>query len=203
MELKYKRMLLLPETDYLALKERANQLRHEIDWPKDTSTEREQKLYALSLAKHQLHDPDHHPAKPADEKANFEPQIAIFPSTFRARAQRLYNLLEKERPMALDWRGTGEVIFGLHGSPLEESHILDLILHATTLRRRQNFTPHGWDLFLNQLKNLNIPMSMLNENTQRELREGPAADLSSPPPRKRRRTIVVSTPRSTKKWINV
>ena len=145
MDSQYKRMILLPEPDYISMKHtqlNASNNKSELAWPSDISSEREQKLYALSLAKHREADtadplPSSKPDKPPDRKIDFTAHIALLPSTFRARAQRLYSVIEKNRPTAINWKDTGEVIFGRHESPLEGSHLLDL-QYATTPRHRQN-----------------------------------------------------------------
>ena len=213
MDNQYKRMILLPETEFIELKQcRLNADRKEqLVWPADISSEREQKLYALSLAKQREADhtdplPSSKPDHPTDKKMDFSPQIALLPSAYRVRAQRLYNILEKHRPNSISWKETGEVIFGRHESPLEGSHLLDLIQHATTNRRRQNFIPTGWSHFFQVLRNLNVPMSVLNDDTQREWQrhEQLAVEEAATPPRtptrKRRTRGPVS---ASKKWIKV
>ena len=212
MDNQYKRMILLPEPDYIALKQcRLNADKKELIWPSDISSEREQKLYAVALAKHREADeaeplPSSKSDHPSDKKLDFAPQIALLPSAYRVRAQRLYNILEKHRPSSINWKDTGEVIFGRHESPLEGSHLLDLIQHATTNRRRQHFMPTGWDQFVQVLRNLNVPMSVLNEDAQREWRgdvPGGAMGGLSPPrlrPRLREKTKL-PTPKA--QWIHV
>ena len=59
MDSQYKRMILLPEPDYISMKHtqlNASNNKSELAWPSDISSEREQKLYALSLAKHREAD---------------------------------------------------------------------------------------------------------------------------------------------------
>ena len=127
MDNQYKRMILLPEPDYIALKQcRLNADKKELIWPSDISSEREQKLYAVALAKHRETDntdplPSSTPDRPTDKKLDFAPQIALLPSAYRVRAQRLYNILEKHRPTSINWKDTGEVILDVTRVPLKEA----------------------------------------------------------------------------------
>lgn len=174
----YKRMVLVAESEYFQLKQCSLNASDDksslVVWPADVSSEREQKLYALELAKRReksesdtTKDTDSG-TKLSDKTTDFSGQMLLFPASYRARAQRLYNTLDKHRPSHLSWKESGEVSFGPHDSPTEGSNIVDLIQHATTVTRRRNYTPKGWTHFIEVLKRINIPMSYLNKATQDE-----------------------------------
>lgn len=162
-------MVALSETEYEQLK-RCKVDTSDLIWPQDTSTEREQKLYALSLRKarenfQQTSEPS---VSDSTIDSTIEKEIEHFPANSRRRAQRLLNSLIHYKP-ALNWNEKGEVIFGPHGSSYAGTHILDLIHYATAIKRR-NYQPSGWNEFLNKLKEFNIASSMLNAETVREMR---------------------------------
>lgn len=207
----FKRMVLLPEPEYFQLKQCSLSVsgahkQQALIWPVESSSEREQKLYAVDLAKlrEKTASDDARLAtttSPPSKTSSFTDQVLLFPTTYRARAQRLLFFLEKQRPTTIDWKDTGEVIFGRHESAIEGTNIVDLIQHATVPRRR-NYTPRGWIRFLNILKNTNVPNNYLNKFTQEEngeniieVDEGEEEELIQPSAKRRK---VIRTPTSRK-----
>ena len=214
-------MVLLPETEYDQLKQcNADKTATAPPlWPTASSTEREQKLYALSLAKRRnIPSPTSDSAPPESGKKaySFGGEVSLFPKAFRVRAERLHNTLEKHRPDLVSWNQMGELIFDRHGFPLSGSNLVDLIQHATTTKRRPNFTPIGWTKFITLLKRINVPLSLLNKETGAEWDQAAAAmppvifgetletaaeRSAAPPPRKRKRVLAGSTPLARRSWI--
>ena len=85
------------------------------------------------------------------------------PKPYRTRAESLFQSLEPY----LNVNDLGEIIKD-DGSIIKSSRYEDLIQHAVRDRRRQ-FSPTGWDYFVNLIKKYNVPRSVLNRNTLDEL----------------------------------
>lgn len=153
-------MIVIPEVEY-------EQKPNKSTWPADNSTEREQKLYALSLRKSRKTDRTDRTAAKPDSANYFQTEVDRFPAAFRARGQRLLAALMRHYP-AISWKTNGEVVFGAHGSPRSGSHIIDLIYHATAVKRRAE-VPIGWNQFLETLKELNVPSTTLSAETLRDM----------------------------------
>ena len=99
------------------------------------------------------------------------------PKPYRARAQSLFQSLEPH----LNVNDLGEVIKD-DGSTIKSSRYEDLIQHAVRDRRRQ-FSPTGWDYFVDLLKKHNVPRAPLNRDTLEEL-EGMNKTTKGPQPSK-------------------
>ena len=217
MENHYKRMVLLPEAEYIRLKQYTIQTdKNALVWPSETSIEREDKLYGLALAKRRETDKADAiasaatlaAAKEPPKKADFSGEILLFPATFRVRAQRLYKTLERHRPSDIDWKESGAVTFGRHGIPLEGTNLVDLIYHATAVKRR-NFVPFGWTNFLEVLRRINVPLTLLGKDTQAEIHEPGEFDIAAsiplpakPKPSRLPKRLQSSGPHRLK-WIRV
>ena len=174
----YKRMVLLPENEYALLKQSGPPT--EGAWPSDTSVEREQKLYALSLRQNREPYSSNHEPVAANNGPSFEDEINHFPKAFQSRAKRLLMILERHHPF-ISWTKDGEVSFSPHGSPFSGSSLTDLLYHATAVKRR-NFQPTAWPEFLETLKQLNVPSTALSTITAREIRGEEVAQKPSPMP---------------------
>lgn len=85
------------------------------------------------------------------------------PKPYRSRAESLFQSLEPH----LNVNEKGEIIKD-DNTVIESSRYEDLIQHAVRDRRR-NFTPTGWDYFVNLLKKQNVPKASLNRETLDEL----------------------------------
>ena len=104
------------------------------------------------------------------------------PKPYRNRALSLYNQIApaiafNERGELLEHTGTAQQQ-AILGSRAE-----DLIQHAVRDRRKQ-FTPVGWETFVEQLKEHNIPRMTMNRATVEELQKlvpSPATSTTSPP----------------------
>lgn len=169
-------MLLIPESEYVQCR-KSDKLPL---WPHDRSVEREHRLYNLAHQKyratHSRKDvSESDPSSP--ETSRIEREVDQFPKSFRTRAKRLFTLLKSYHP-SVDWTDQGEVIFAQHGTPYTGTNIIDLIHHATAPTLRAE--PVGWKNFTSLLQEFNIPVTMLNKNTERILQPAPA----SPPPSK-------------------
>lgn len=197
MDSPYRRMVLLPHTEYEQLKE-CKADTSQLYWPSDTSTEREQKLYALSLRKKRQSPTASGSTAKTTHATLIEAEIKHFPTGFRSRAERLLAALSRRRP-EIDWNNDGEVTIGTHASPLAGSNIIDLIYHATAVKRR-NFEPSAWSEFVGALKEFNIPSSVLNAETLKEMQR----DAAQPRPGRRlRRQRQQEEPELLKEWINL
>ena len=226
----YKRMVLLPEQEYVDMKHcnlstdtnAAASAANATIWPSENSSEREVKLYALQLAKQR--ESDQGGATPSASATtsssttvsvapDFSREILLLPTGYRARAQRMYILLEKYRPSLLNWDTSGEVIFDRHSVPLHGSNLIDLIQHATSVPKRRNYTPTGWNEFVAIIKRINVPMAILNKETQEEVNGTQTGkglvvkQVSSPIKRVRKQIAKTVTSKKkklkTKNWIHV
>lgn len=227
MESAYKRMILLPEAEYVQLKQINPTAPLSTQWSPvpELHNERDQKLYAYNLAKQresiaqanlESSTTTASATNPASRN-NFESEIDLFPTTFRSRAKRLMSLLEKNQPQEIDWMDNGEVIFGRHGSPLHGTNLVDLLFHATSTRRRKNFIPQGWSDFLEALKRMNVPVSILNKPSTEEWQHGidpvtpqqiktptrHSTPLSRKTVKRLKQSATFSTPHLRKSWIRI
>lgn len=200
-------MVVLPEVEYEQLSQ-CKVDRDGLTWPSDTSLEREQKLYELSLRKHRYANMQgdrptysNTTVSKEDPAAPFETEISHFPNTNRSRAQRLLDALKRSQP-EIGWTSNGEVILGQHGSPFVGSNIVDLIYHATAVKRRK-LEPVGWSNFLEKLIELNIPTSLYSEETLREIRNRSGLMAVTTPRRKMLRKRITSKPLGVRDWISV
>jgi len=206
----FRRMIVLPEDEYNQLKYK-RQDDKEPYWPWDTSVEREQKLYALSLRKHRESDDGGVSSSGKRDTTSIQSDIDLFPTSSRNRAQRLLATLKTHAPANIDWTEKGEVSFGPYGSTLSGSNLKDLIYHATSAKQRSS-SPFGWSEFVQFLKSINAPVTMLNAETVREMgrtENAPSmmsstlASLTSTPkpvtPKSRKRTrksVLLHTPKT-------
>lgn len=85
------------------------------------------------------------------------------PKPYRSRAEALFQTIEPH----LNVNEKGEIIKD-DNAVIESSRYEDLIQHAVRDRRR-NFTPIGWDYFVELLRKHNVPKSSLNLETLKEL----------------------------------
>ena len=106
------------------------------------------------------------------------------PKPYRNRALSLYNQIAS----AIAFNERGELLEN-SDTPQQQailgSRVEDLIQHAVRDRRKQ-FTPVGWEIFLDLLKKHNIPRMTLNRATVDELQKlttptAATADAPSPP----------------------
>lgn len=113
--------------------------------------------------------------------------LASTPSTYRRRAQNLFDFINP----FIKWNEKGEIM-NAFGSPISGSHIEDLVQYAVRDKRRSNINPVGWEFFLQELKEHNVPKMSLGADTIVELdRLRPSADpvifpLSNASSKKRR-----------------
>ena len=103
-----------------------------------------------------------------DEMKNLKDQMRNYiristPKPYINRAQALYSSVEP----FLKFNERGE-IYSKEGSMISNSRLEDLIQHAVRDRRR-NMIPIGWNIFLDLLRERNIPKSILNRATLDEM----------------------------------
>lgn len=97
----------------------------------------------------------------------------VTPRPFQNRANRLLGyVLDK-----IDVTEKGELLNN-EGKVVAGSNISDLIQHAVRDRRR-NYSPEGWDIFREKLRELNVPKSILNYDTLDEISNIPQAKGNS------------------------
>lgn len=87
------------------------------------------------------------------------------PKQYRARANALYSAIQSRIKLS----DKGELI-DMNDHAIPKSHIGDLIQYAVRDKRR-SFEPTGWVQFIQQLHDLNAPMSPLNTETIEEIRK--------------------------------
>ena len=100
------------------------------------------------------------------------------PRPYRNRARALFDSMDS----FLKFNKRGELI-DEGGKEIMQSRIEDLIQHAVRDRRR-NITPTGWPSFLHLLKEHNVPRSLLNMHTLRELEDETTPRVSAEQPLK-------------------
>ena len=132
-----------------------------------------------------------------DEMKRFKDQMRqqlqiTTPKPYLNRAQALFNSLET----FLKYNERGE-IYGREGQLIPNSRLEDLIQFAVRDRRRE-ITPTGWKPFLDIMRVMNIPKSILNRNTLDEL-ENPMQvnESKKTPPKKKFGTIPSRLPQPT------
>lgn len=87
------------------------------------------------------------------------------PKPYRNRALSLYKTMEPY----VQYNERGEML-DVDQKPITDSRAEDLIQHAVRDRRR-NFIPVGWEIFLRNMKDNNIPKTFLNRQTIDELND--------------------------------
>ena len=97
------------------------------------------------------------------------------PKPYLNRAQALFNSVES----FLKYNERGE-IYGKDGQLISNSRLEDLIQFAVRDRRRE-ITPTGWKSFLDIMRVMNIPKTILNRNTLDEL-ENPTQVIETTKP---------------------
>ena len=97
------------------------------------------------------------------------------PKPYRSRAERLFSVLEPN----IRWNEKGEIIHKVTNTPINNSQLTDLIQHAVSDRRRRNISPTGWDYFLKQLREHNVPQMLLNLSTLDELKAASPAPTTT------------------------
>jgi hypothetical protein len=126
------------------------------------------------------------------------------PKIHQAKASGLKQYLENCE--SIEWGENGEV--SLHGFPVQNSHISDLISHLIKPTGRN---PVGWDQFVSLLSRVNIPLSLIGntavKNSIIKLREVAKttpkkqskrkSDLASPSERPHSTTPTSTRPHST------
>lgn len=178
----YKRMVVIPNSEYLQLKQNAlPKTANSAIWPDAGSVEQEQKLYALSLKR--ARESDDTTARPSHADSTsipFKFEVDTFPITYRKRAKNLAAVLEQHQVRRNE---KGEVILYPNGSAIAGSHLRDLVQYATATKRRA-LQPTGWQAFLGKLRSINLPTSLVNIETARELKPD---QVATAPARKRAR----------------
>lgn len=113
---------------------------------------------------------------------------------FRKNAAILLNTFSRHKDVAA-WNEKGEFVY--KGSVVPGSHLLDLVRNSVQSHglTRKN-TPHGWDVFMSAMAELNVPSSVIGHHTTRDALNDLKRALSSPsnPFEKIAQGLVSSTP---------
>lgn len=103
------------------------------------------------------------------------------PKQYRGRANALYSAIHSHIKLS----NKGELI-DLNNDIIPNSHISDLIQYAVRDKRR-NFQPIGWSEFVQQLHDMNSPMSPLNTETIKEINNLKLPTIKAPSARRKPR----------------
>ena len=87
--------------------------------------------------------------------------LSAIPVTYRNKARTLLDCIT--RSSQLTWNERGEITLG--GHTIQGSHIIDLLKY--TLYPYKHFTPVGFDQFQSTLAEINIPRSLITQQTGR------------------------------------
>ena len=163
---RFQRMVVVPESEYIQLttlqqvKQPLAQKFHEV------SNEHENAAaigdpYARLVAR----------STTLDEMKGLRDQMREYlsittPKPYRSRAERLLSVLEPR----LKWNEKGELLDEGTNKAISQSQVSDLIQHAVRDRRRHNFSPTGWNYFVQRLHEHNVPQMLLNLSTLEELK---------------------------------
>ena len=159
----YQRMIAIPQEEYaqLTVVQNARQPLTQHMYNLERQYNEESKIidpYAkLALQSNTLDD-----MKRLKDQMRQQLQITT-PKPYLNRAQALFNSLEA----FLKYNERGE-IYGSDGQLISNSRLEDLIQFAVRDRRRE-IIPTGWKPFLDIMRVMNIPKSILNRNTLDEL----------------------------------
>lgn len=170
---RFQRMVAIPEHEY-------NQPRNmeQLLKPLESHTSSLFNTYQQQGNISDLHTRVHRQGETLDEIMKMKDKIRedtqhVTPRPFQNRANRLLGyILDK-----LDVSEKGELIDN-EGKIVEGSNISDLIQHAVRDRRR-NYSPEGWDIFREKLRELNVPKSILNYDTLDEISNISQAKVNS------------------------
>ena len=133
--------------------------------------------------------------------------LETVPPSFKTRAQNLLKKL-KSHPDEVSWDSKSQLI--LNGKTLPGTNIVDLVNDA--IRPRKNFTPRGYEEFVQGLAQINTPEDLVKNDARRRLlleyrdnpRESPREETpfniafiptppsTDTPPARRRRLPVLS-----------
>ena len=104
----------------------------------------------------------------ADDETNknlLSQLVAVIPRIIQRKAVTLYNILGSEQSKdVISWNSTGLV--NINGTPLPQSNIIDLISDA--VRSRKTSQAVGWQEFATALKQMNVPMDLINNTHYKE-----------------------------------
>ncbi len=92
--------------------------------------------------------------------------LSAIPKNYKTRARALLNHIIADPQHRLRWNQQGELIY--HGKVIHGSHITDLLKNSQ--RQYRHSQPVGLDEFKNGLKELNIPVGLV------EARPGPPGE---------------------------
>ena len=84
----------------------------------------------------------------------------------RNRKNAAYILQKLRHSDLLKWNRAGEIIVG--DKPIKGSHIFDLMKTLSNRRFHSRNVPHGWDVFLKTISDLNIPITTVTNTHARE-----------------------------------
>lgn len=90
--------------------------------------------------------------------------MTAVPKAYKSRAESLLKVIEPHVKVS----PRGELVEPTTGKVLENTRVDDLIQHAVSGKRRA-FEPSGWLPFVEQLRKINVPKSILNRETIQEL----------------------------------
>lgn len=77
------------------------------------------------------------------------------PKTLKKKAERLLDHIERNPDLA--WNPRGEIEY--QGQRIPDTNVVDLI--NDILRKRQQFTPKGWETFATALRQSNVPQDLV------------------------------------------
>lgn len=104
-----------------------------------------------------------------NEQNNKQPNVSRIikevPKLYQNKAKLLIDRIKESR---ISWDDRGEV--SVSGTKIPNSNISDLV--NDVLRKRKDFNPIGWELFVDELHRINVPLEIIG-NPSRQIREPP------------------------------
>lgn len=167
----YNKMVVIPQDEYVQLTsvQRAQQpLRQQFDELTKKSADFD-KMADDPFRQLQLRSSNLEERKLLKEKMRRFITLST-PRQYRSRAESLFDFIQPH----IHYNEKGEIIDSASGTVLEGSHIDDLLQHAVRDMRRKLGKPVGWNYFLSQLSNQNVPHNIVGSPTILELTKSKA-----------------------------
>lgn len=164
-------MLLVSESDWNKMKKLYDEKKitsihsKSMDLVKEKALPPDQYIKAYSTLKdRQEYKNLKQPEVKIDDKVSsyIEDAIQLLPKSYKTRASQIFRFLQQHKPI-INWTTKGELETIEHGV-VQGSNLIDLISYITSPQAKDIQKPIGLDIFLDILKKVNLPMTMLSRH---------------------------------------